>query len=176
MVGTALRLDDVYTLPLVERTQDFPYFSLFLPKKDLSTIFGCKHHMIFAVPRCVSQCVVIIAILHLYLLVICFCRLSVRISNPTKSFLLSQRRNVRRLFRTTSLAGGFLHTKNSGLATGFQLLLFAHFCFWGIIIFCSQSTIVHLQVFYATYIFCPAKFHAPSTAIKVVIVYVKFKV
>lgn len=105
-----------------------------------------------------------------------FCKLSVRISNLTKSFLLSQRRNARRLFRTTSLAGGFLHTKNSGLATGFQLLLFAHFCFWGIIIFCSQSTIVHLHVFYATYIFCPAKFHAPSTAIKVVIVNIKFKV
>jgi len=31
----------------------------------------------------------------------------VRISNLTKSFLLSQGRNARRLYGTTSLAGGF---------------------------------------------------------------------
>lgn len=49
-----------------------------------------------------------------------FCKLSVRISNLTKSFLLSQRRNARRLFRTTSLAGGFLHTKIPALRPDFS--------------------------------------------------------
>ncbi len=63
--------------------------------------------MILAIPRCMSQHVMIITILHFNLLVVLFCRMPVRISNLTKSFLLSQGRNARRLYGTTSLAGGF---------------------------------------------------------------------
>ena len=80
--------------------------------------------MIFAVPRCVSQRVMIIAILHLNLLVCLFCRMPVRISNLTKSFSFSQGRNARRLFRTTSLAGGFRFIQE---AAARKLRLFHYF-------------------------------------------------
>jgi len=69
--------------------------------------------MILAIPRCMSQHVMIITILHFNLLVVLFCRMPVRISNLTKSFLLSQGRNARRLYGTTSLAGGFRLYKKS---------------------------------------------------------------
>jgi hypothetical protein len=112
MVGADFRLHDIHLFPLAKLAEDFPDFGLLLPEKDLPTEFGSEYYMIFAVPRCMSQRVMVFAILHLNLLVALFCRMPVRISNVTKSFF-HQGRNASRLFGTTCLAGGFLFIQKS---------------------------------------------------------------
>jgi len=97
VIRANLSLQNIDLFSFAKLSQDCSDFDLFLPVKDLPSKFGSKHNMVFAVPRCMSQCV-IISIIHLKSFDFIVMQLADRISTVIKGFLFIRGRNARRLF------------------------------------------------------------------------------
>ena len=99
VIRANLGLQDIDLFPLAKFSQHRSDFSSLFPIKDLSSKFRGKHDMIFAVPRCMCQRV-IISIIHFKSFGFIVMQLADRISIVIKGFLFFRGLNARRLFWT----------------------------------------------------------------------------